>query len=71
MTDRKLMTYLVAVPSVTITLTGIKAAASIIVPLLLAFILATIAGSFVLYLQGRGLPRWLSILSSDGQEQQA
>jgi predicted PurR-regulated permease PerM len=62
MTDRKLMTYLIAVPSVVITLTGIKAAASIIVPLLLAFILATIAGSFLLYMQGRGLPRWLSML---------
>ena len=62
MTDRKLMTYLVAVPSVVITLAGIKAASSIIVPLLLAFILATIAGSFVLYLQGHGLPRWLSRL---------
>jgi predicted PurR-regulated permease PerM len=62
MTDRKLMTYLVAVPSVVITLAGIKAASSIIVPLLLAFILATIAGSFVLYLQGHGLPKWLSRL---------
>jgi predicted PurR-regulated permease PerM len=61
-TDRKLMIYLIAVPSVVITLAGIKAAASIIVPLLLAFILATIAGSSVLYLQGRGLPRWLSML---------
>ena len=62
LTDRKLMIYLVAVPSVIITVAGIKAASSIIVPLLLAFILATIAGSFVLYLQGRGLPRWLSML---------
>ena len=62
LTDRKLLIYLVAVPSVIITLAGIKAAASIIVPLLLAFILATIAGSSVLYLQGRGLPRWLSML---------
>ena len=62
MTDNKLMLYLVAVPSVVITLTGIKAATSIIVPLLLAFILATIAGSLVLYLQSRGLPRWLSML---------
>lgn len=62
MTDKKLMLYLVAVPSVVITLTGIKAASSIIVPLLLAFILATIAGSLVLYLQSRGLPRWLSML---------
>lgn len=62
MTDRKLMTYLVAVPSVVITLTGMKAASTIIVPLLLAFILATIAGSFILYLQGRGLPRWFSML---------
>ena len=61
-TDRKLMIYLIAVPSVIITLAGIKAASSIIVPLLLAFILATIAGSFVLYLQGRGLPWWLSML---------
>jgi predicted PurR-regulated permease PerM len=62
LTDRKLMIYLVAVPSVIITLAGIKAASSIIVPLLLAFILATIAGSSVLYLQGRGLPRWVSML---------
>jgi len=62
LTDRKLMIYLIAVPSVIITLTGIKAAASIIVPLLLAFILATLAGSSVLYLQDRGLPRWLSML---------
>jgi AI-2 transport protein TqsA len=62
MTDRKFMTYLVAVPAVVITLTGIKAASPIIVPLLLAFILATIAGSFLLYLQGVGLPRWLSML---------
>jgi len=60
--DRKLMIYLIAVPSVIITVAGIKAAASIIVPLLLAFILATLAGSSVLYLQGRGLPRWLSML---------
>ena len=56
------MIYLIAVPSVIITLTGIKAAASIIVPLLLAFILATLAGSSVLHLQGRGLPRWLAML---------
>jgi AI-2 transport protein TqsA len=35
--DRNLMIYLIAVPSVIITLAGIKAASSIIVPLLLAF----------------------------------
>ena len=62
LTDRKLMIYLIAVPAVIITVAGIKAAASIIVPLLLAFILATLAGSSVLYLQDRGLPRWLSLL---------
>ena len=60
--DRNLMIYLIAVPAVIITVAGIKAAASIIVPLLLAFILATLAGSLVLYLQDRGLPRWLSML---------
>jgi predicted PurR-regulated permease PerM len=54
--------FLMTVASFVIVVAGMKAAASILVPFLVAVVLAVVAGPIVFWLTGKGVGSWLAVL---------